>query len=164
MIALYLLIPIVLLIAISIIETIFAKRVIQKHLGNAPFVHIEDLYGFGSSVGMKVNLPSTPGGKLEAFLLDDLIIITGKVSIFWLFKKQKKPLVLLRPNMKRGEQHFGIQQIDHYKVFDTRIRIGFNYGGVSKVQYTLGINRSASKEDGEALKKWFEEKIRIEGD
>ena len=158
MIALYLLIPVVLFIIISIIETIFARKTIRKHLENTSYLHIEDLYGYGSFVGLKVYLPSTPGGKLEAYLLDDLIIITGKMNIFWLFKKQMRPLVLLRPNKKREKKYFGIQQIDHCKVFDMRIRIDYNYRGVSKVQYTLGINRTASQEDKNALKKWFEDR------
>lgn len=157
MIFFYLMIPIALLLFANIIETLFAKRTINKYLRMSEYDYINNLYGFYTSSGLKVNLPSTPSCKLEAYLMKDIIVISGTVNILWLFEKQMKPLIILRPNSNRKINGSKIQKIDSFKFFESRIRLDLNYNGVSKIQYTLGFHVNALSKDKNKLRNWFEE-------
>ncbi len=150
---LYYLIPFVLIIGVCGIQTILAKREIIDFKERNDSTFIDNVEGSYFYTGLKVFLPQ---GKLELYLTDDLILITGKANVLWLFKMQYRPLIIKRKGMEHEERNNEFQQIDSFDIIGSKIKLKINVKGLSKVEYMFGVKREGLESDKIKLKEWFE--------
>lgn len=129
---------------------------IRKIIGTDPYHYIEDVDGSGSFVGLKAHVPSTPAGTIELYILEDIMVISSKVKMFWLYNLHEFPLILLRPGHYTQRVHPRSVYIEKYNIIGSRINMDFKIGA-SKVNYSLYLRKVESKKDIEFFNNWFKE-------